>query len=32
VMGGTVVVGAAFVLLNMVSDLLYRFLDPRARS
>ncbi len=32
VMGGTIVVGAVFVLLNMVSDILYRFLDPRARS
>ncbi|MFO1143730.1 MAG: ABC transporter permease [Amaricoccus sp.] len=32
VMGGTVVVGTAFVLLNMVSDVLYRLLDPRART
>ena len=31
-MGGTVVVGAVFVLLNMLSDLLYRLLDPRART
>jgi peptide/nickel transport system permease protein len=31
VMGGTVVVGAVFVILNMVSDLVYRLLDPRAR-
>jgi peptide/nickel transport system permease protein len=32
VMGGTVVVGAVFVLLNMVSDVVYRLLDPRARQ
>ena len=32
VMGGTIVVGAAFVMLNMVSDVLYRLLDPRARQ
>lgn len=30
VLGGTVVVGACFVGLNMISDLLYRVLDPRA--
>ncbi len=32
VMGGTIVVGSAFVLLNMLSDVLYRLIDPRARS
>jgi len=32
VMGGTIVVGSAFILLNMLSDLLYRLVDPRARS
>ena len=32
VMGGTIVVGIAFVLLNMLSDVLYRLIDPRARS
>ena len=32
VMGGTIVVGAAFVLLNTLSDVLYRLIDPRARS
>jgi peptide/nickel transport system permease protein len=32
VMGGTIVVGAAFVLLNMLSDILYRLIDPRARG
>jgi peptide/nickel transport system permease protein len=32
VMGGTIVVGVAFVGLNMLSDVLYRFVDPRARG
>ena len=31
VLGGTVVVGAVFVALNMFSDVLYRLVDPRAR-
>ncbi len=31
VLGGTIVVGVAFVSLNMLSDLLYRLVDPRAR-
>lgn len=31
VLGGTIVVGAVFVGLNLVSDFLYRVLDPRAR-
>jgi peptide/nickel transport system permease protein len=30
VLGGTVVVGSAFIGLNLLSDLLYRLLDPRA--
>ncbi len=30
VLGGTVLVGACFVGLNLISDLLYRVLDPRA--
>lgn len=30
VLGGTVVVGVVFVALNMLSDLLYRLVDPRA--
>ena len=30
-LGGTVVVGVAFVTLNLVSDLLYKLVDPRAR-
>ena len=31
VLGGTVVVGATFIGLNLLSDLLYRLVDPRAR-
>ncbi|ARE40550.1 Dipeptide transport system permease protein DppB [Rhodovulum sp. P5] len=31
VLGGTVVVGLVFVLLNVFSDLLYKFFDPRAK-
>jgi peptide/nickel transport system permease protein len=31
VLGGTVVVGACFVALNLLSDILYRLLDPRAK-
>jgi ABC-type dipeptide/oligopeptide/nickel transport system permease component len=30
VLGATVVVGAVFVGVNLLSDLLYRLLDPRA--
>lgn len=30
VMGGTVVIGMIFVTMNILSDLIYRFLDPRA--
>ena len=30
VLGGTLVVGAVFIGLNLLSDLLYRLLDPRA--
>jgi peptide/nickel transport system permease protein len=32
VIGGTVVVGIGFVGINMLSDMLYRFVDPRARA
>lgn len=32
VLGGTVVVGIAYIGLNMLSDLLYRLVDPRART
>ena len=31
VLGGTIVVGVCFVGINMLSDLLYRFVDPRVR-
>jgi peptide/nickel transport system permease protein len=31
VLGGTIVVGAVFIGLNLLSDLLYRLVDPRAR-
>jgi peptide/nickel transport system permease protein len=31
VLGGTLVIGTAFVALNLVSDLIYRLLDPRTR-
>ena len=32
VLGGTLVVGAVFIGLNLLSDLLYRVLDPRTRD
>ncbi|HEY9013168.1 MAG TPA: ABC transporter permease [Devosia sp.] len=32
VLGGTLVVGIVFVFLNMLSDVLYRLLDPRSRE
>jgi peptide/nickel transport system permease protein len=32
VLGGTIVVGSVFIGLNLVSDLLYRLLDPRTRA
>ncbi|WP_137134503.1 ABC transporter permease [Rhizobium sp. FKY42] len=32
VLGGTLAVGAVFVTINLLSDLLYRTLDPRTRS
>ena len=31
VMGGTIVVGAIFIIINMLTDVAYRVLDPRAR-
>lgn len=31
VLGGTFVIGAVFVILNVLSDIAYRWLDPRAR-
>ena len=32
VLGGTIVVGTCFIGINMLSDLLYRLVDPRARA
>lgn len=32
VIGGTIVVGTCFVGINMLSDLLYRLVDPRVRN
>ncbi|KRB62924.1 peptide ABC transporter permease [Rhizobium sp. Root708] len=32
VLGGTIVIGTVFIGINLVSDLLYRTLDPRTRS
>ena len=32
VMGGTIMVGLVFIVLNLLSDVLYRFVDPRAKS
>jgi peptide/nickel transport system permease protein len=31
VLGGTLLIGAIFVGLNLLSDLLYTLLDPRVR-
>ena len=31
VLGGTLIIGTVFVILNLVSDLLYNLLDPRTR-
>ena len=31
VLGGTLVVGSVFIALNLLSDLAYRFIDPRVR-
>lgn len=31
VMGGTIVVGAVFIVINMLTDVAYRILDPRAK-
>ncbi|MBX8799388.1 ABC transporter permease [Ochrobactrum sp. MR28] len=32
VLGGTIVIGSVFIALNLLSDLLYRTLDPRTRA
>ncbi|MBP2549919.1 peptide/nickel transport system permease protein [Neorhizobium galegae] len=31
VLGGTIIIGAVFITINLLSDLLYRTLDPRTR-
>ena len=31
VLGGTIIIGAVFITINLLSDLLYRLLDPRTR-
>jgi len=31
VLGGTIVIGAIFIVINMLTDVAYRVLDPRAR-
>ncbi len=31
VLGATLVIGSVFILINKVSDVLYRVLDPRSR-
>ncbi|QPC85368.1 ABC transporter permease subunit [Mesorhizobium sp. NBSH29] len=32
VLGGTIVIGSVFIAINLLSDLLYRLLDPRTKS
>lgn len=32
VLGGTIVIGSVFIAINLLSDLLYRTLDPRTRA
>lgn len=32
VLGGTMIIGAVFIAINLLSDVLYHFLDPRTRS
>jgi peptide/nickel transport system permease protein len=32
VLGGTLLIGAIYILLNMLSDLVYAMVDPRARE
>jgi peptide/nickel transport system permease protein len=31
VLGGTLVIGAIFIVLNLLSDVLYAILDPRTK-
>jgi peptide/nickel transport system permease protein len=32
VLGGTIIIGSVFIAINLLSDLLYRLLDPRTRA
>jgi peptide/nickel transport system permease protein len=32
VLGGTIVIGSVFIAINLLSDVLYRMLDPRTRN
>ena len=32
VLGGTIVIGSVFIAINLLSDVLYRMLDPRTRA
>jgi peptide/nickel transport system permease protein len=32
VLGGTVLVGAVFITINLICDLLYKLVDPRLRA
>jgi peptide/nickel transport system permease protein len=32
VLGGTIIIGSVFIGINLLSDLLYKTLDPRTRS
>jgi peptide/nickel transport system permease protein len=32
VLGGTMMIGIVYICLNMLSDLIYPLVDPRARS
>jgi peptide/nickel transport system permease protein len=32
VLGGTIVIGSVFIAINLLSDLLYRLLDPRTKT
>ncbi|TIP53710.1 MAG: ABC transporter permease, partial [Mesorhizobium sp.] len=31
VLGGTIAIGSVFIAINLLSDLLYRLLDPRTK-
>ncbi len=31
VLGGTILVGTVFIAINLLSDVLYQIVDPRAR-